>query len=60
MAYSLGLYDNSPAAVPWLKVKTDAMVTGRQFKLLPELLQTQGYTAHAVVRPYARGKKRSH
>jgi arylsulfatase A-like enzyme len=44
MAYSMGLYDNSPAAVPWLNVKTNAMVAGLQFKLLPELLQTQNYT----------------
>ena len=48
MGYHLGLYDNSGAAVPWLKVDHNRMVLPNNFTLLPQLLQSRNYTAHAI------------
>jgi arylsulfatase A-like enzyme len=48
MGYHLGLYDNSGAAVPWLKVDNNRMVLPNNFTLLPQLLQSRNYTAHAI------------
>lgn len=44
--YSMGLYDNSPEAVPWTKVIDQAVP--QHFRLLPQLLKTKGYATHAV------------
>lgn len=41
-----GLYDNSPAAVPWIKITDQAVPLN--FTLLPQLLKQQGYVTHAI------------
>jgi arylsulfatase A-like enzyme len=55
--FSMGLYDNSPRAVPFLRPKiTDGkdpeiaspMAVPVGYKLLPELLAAKGYRRHAV------------
>ena len=45
-AFSMGLYDNSPEAVPWIHLNDQAVP--RNFTLLPALLKQKGYATHAV------------
>eukprot|EP01051_Picozoa_sp_SAG22_P001737 SAG22_NODE_72_length_22344_cov_95.586559_4_plen_72_part_00 len=62
----MGLYDNSPRAVPFLRPKiTDGkdpekaapMAVPTGFKLLPELLAARGYRRHAVGKCAARARR---
>lgn len=48
LPWQMGMYDNSADAVPWLGVDSKKLVAPRGFKLLPELLASKGYVAHAV------------
>lgn len=47
MAFSMGLYDNSNRAVAGM-YPVVAQATPLHFKLLPELLKSQGYATHAI------------
>ena len=46
--FSMGLYDNSPKAVPWLHPNGMKMAVPLGFKLIPELLAAKGYRRHAI------------
>lgn len=46
-AFSMGLYDNSPAAVPFLP-SFNAQAVPQHFTMLPALLKEQGYQTHLV------------
>ena len=48
LPWQMGYYDNSGEATPWENVDSDKLGADPRFKLLPQLLETKGYVAHAI------------